>query len=163
MKYENLDLELFRLNEAGEPLALPWIEQEHLLIRKLEPIADTHRDPKIGFKLMLSRITAFRMIYILSFNPAEHLTGENALFAGWQKPNYEGLRPPDCINKRGDALCFHSPQNGWSGYPATDKPSFTQYWPQTLSHFINDCSRAGIHLVWTPYAVKSLTDYTPPK
>ena len=184
MKYENLDLELFRLNEAGEPLALPWIEQEHLLIRKLEPIADTHRDTQIGFKLMLSKMTAFRMMYILSFNSAEHLTWEKALFKDWGPYMYES-----------DHNEFT--QDGWSTY-YTEKikcgpneyedRTFMDIYrpqpygnadysiredhlgvhvdgidtkePQTISHFINDCNRAGIELIWTPYAVSKLTGET---
>jgi hypothetical protein len=138
-KDQGLDLSLFRLNENGEPLALPWIEQENLIWRIWNSV-----------KFISDSLRVFRGLYLSEFDPSTDLTGEKAMFAGWRKP---------CKNDRyennGHSIRFSNVENVymWDGSVFLDCSTK----PRILSDFINDCHRAGIPLVWTPYAIKQLT------
>ena len=144
-KYENYDLSMFRLNEAGEPLVNTFLYEWHRL----------HR----GGPDALAQISAFCALYHLPFDPSEHLIGERRLFEGWKK----GRFPNNLfLTENGTkSVHFNIEMMGLkvgalyqrNGVPQGDYKTP----PQTVAHFIDDCARAEIMLVWSPYAVGLLT------
>ena len=150
MNYTDLDLSLFSLKE-GKPLALPWIEQEEHIT---EAMMEADHSPVQLFRC-LKTVNRFRIFYQSPFDPSIHLVGEKALFVGF----YRGIR-------KGNFVRWHSQDFGglWIDIgrrkieyrPGKTKAHVSHAKPKTLSHFINDCHRAGIELIWSPYAIKKL-------
>lgn len=164
-RYENLDLSLFRVNEAGEPLALPWIEQEAHMSAFFDYWIETKE--ATGFLLLESEhecLGRFRSLYTQPFSPSEHLTGDKALFEGWENVTKQFERNGQTIElekfKIGRKSEYSNPTGSESSRFYWSHPSKSggySFKPQTVAHFIDDCARAKIPLVWSPYAVGLLT------
>ena len=171
--YKDLDLSLFRLNDKGEPLALPFLQQ---WMKYGEAVTSS---VKINAELGLS-FNRMAMLYQSPFTPSTHLVGDKALFGGWKFDDdeselYEGFALVIEENiwkhyrvygvKYGlnfyatklDSYDYHEVSHTEEGTEHDDIEVPFSFGAKTLAHFINDCHRAGIELVWSPHAIKNLT------
>ena len=163
-KYKDLDLALFRLNENGEPLALPWIEQEPILLEWfLNNLGEPLNSVRVfSIKIQSTLIDDFRSLYQSPFDPSTDLIGEKAMFAGWkaiEKPTSKRYSMQLSKTVWFEASFFLEKYLKIERFPLNYfvEQVARVLKPQTLSDFINDCHRAGIPLVWTPYAIRKLT------
>jgi len=147
-------MSIFKLNESGQPLALPWIEQEEMIWK--------NDGGPFG---PVSAISAARDFYQSPFDPERDLVGETALFEGWKRMEIlSGSYPHRFFSERGEyGFQFEVYRNGDAGVSLhSDSNHIDEYDmyfhnQKTLSDFINDFARAGIELTWTPYAIQQLT------
>ena len=155
-EYKDLDLSLFKLNENGEPLALPWIEQDFMWLEMFQSSG-----PELAEKINLHDRSG-RKLYMTTFDPEIHLVGEGALFKGWNfESNHLGHYDFGNITfargqkLSGELIGFLQEYRDNKLY----QHLMLEYpYPVTISDFINDCNRAGIPLVWSPEGVRRLTN-----
>ena len=170
-KYKDINLTLFRLNEKGEPLALPWIEQEPILLEWfLNNLGEPLNSVRVfSVKIQSTLIDDFRSFYQSPFDLSTDLTGEKAIFVGEIEHDCcggnEGHTCDGCDHSRGWLYAFRTDSGSveelhcdeWEYHPAEGEARHFPIKPETKGDFISDCHRAGIPLVWTPYAIRKLT------
>jgi len=132
--------EYIRLNESGNPLALPWIEQEELIWEK-----------DGGPFGPVRTLSEYRELYKSPFDPKRYLVGVGAWFLGF---SYLG---------NGVYIC-HKPKcrflrDGHHDFSTNDETDKNTAGPniKTVGDFITFFGIVGTQLEWTPYAISLMT------